>query len=62
MPTFLVCRKCQTKEWLQARTPIVHCPTCLSARYAEDEAGKPMILWSELCDPCSWGDAAGEEA
>lgn len=54
MDTWLVCKRCEVKEWLHEQTPITPCPTCGSARYAEDGDGHPVILLSGLNDPTDW--------
>lgn len=54
MVTWLVCKTCGEKEWLQSHTPIVHCKKCGAPRYAENDEGQPMILWSHPVDPAKW--------
>ncbi len=54
-PCFLVCPKCETKEWFQQHTPLVHCPQCGSPRHAELADGSPAIIWS---DKSNWGEWA----
>jgi predicted RNA-binding Zn-ribbon protein involved in translation (DUF1610 family) len=51
---WLVCKTCGIKEWLQNHTAIVPCPKCGSARFAEDDEGRPFILWSKPQDPDKW--------
>jgi predicted nucleic-acid-binding Zn-ribbon protein len=54
MATWLVCKECGVKEWLQPHTPLTHCPKCRAPRFAEDDAGQPMVLWSAPLDPNVW--------
>lgn len=54
MPVWIVCRKCGDKEWVQSHTPFVHCQKCQAPRFAEDDSGRPLIVWSEYQDPDKW--------
>lgn len=54
MTTWLVCRECGTKEWLQGHTPIVGCIECDAPRHAINQDGEPMVLWSAISDPDDW--------
>lgn len=54
MTCWLVCKKCGVKEWVQDRTKFVHCPTCKEPRYAEDDEGRPMVVWSVPQDHDKW--------
>ena len=54
MRTWLVCKRCGTKEWLQPHTELVGCPDCSAPRFAENDGGDPMFIFSELDDLTSW--------
>lgn len=54
MTTFLVCGKgCGKEEYVEGTVP-QPCPLCGSARYAENERGEPMVIWSDIGDPNNW--------
>jgi len=49
--TWLVCPRCANRSlWIEGTTPR-GCNLCGSWRYAEDDEGKPVIMWSEPLDP-----------
>lgn len=50
MTTWLLCKSCKTKEAILPTTPIVGCGRCGEPRYAVNDDGRPMILWSKVAD------------
>lgn len=54
MTTWLVCKHCKTEEPILAETPIVGCNVCGAARYAINDDGQPMLLFSKIHDFNSW--------
>lgn len=48
MITWLVCKNCDIKEALLPATPMPlrGCPRCGAARHAQDDYGRPLVLWS----------------
>ena len=56
MTTWLVCKRCDVKEALLPATPIVGCQTCGAPRFAENDDGQPMAVFSEVGNFESWGD------
>jgi hypothetical protein len=55
MATWLLCKQCGVKEWVQNHTDFVHCPTCRKPRYAVDDNDRPMVIWSIPHDWPSFG-------
>ncbi len=62
MTTWLVCKNCQIKEALLATSPtfLKGCEVCGDARFAEDDEGRPMILWSVPQDPNDFNPSGGK--
>jgi len=56
MTTWLHCKRCDVKEAIQPHTPIVGCHACGEPRYAVDDDGKPMWLFSKVHDFENWED------
>lgn len=58
MQCWLRCGQCGTKELLLASTKFdggcLHCGG--GPRFAEDDEGKPMIVWSGTDDLTKWDD------
>lgn len=54
MRAWLVCKKCNIREWVNKHTKFEPCEKCGSARFLEDDKGQPMIAWSEPADPLKW--------
>lgn len=54
MTTWLACKRCGTKEAILPTTPIVGCQTCGAARYAVNDDGQPMLLWSKIDEFDKW--------
>lgn len=54
MATWLVCKRCRIEEPILADTPIVGCNRCGEPRYAVNDNGQPMLLWSKIHDFDSW--------
>jgi hypothetical protein len=51
---WLICPKCQIREWLQPHTQIAGCSSCGAARHAVDDQGRPVLLWSGIQDATRW--------
>lgn len=50
---YLVCKQCRTKEgWTEGSVP-QPC-ACGAPRYAEDENGAPMVMWSSTGNLTDW--------
>ncbi len=58
MTTFLVCKRCEVQEAILPTTPIVGCVWCGAPRYAVNDDGQPMILWSAGSDVTDWSESA----
>jgi len=54
---WLVCKKCGAKEFVQQETTFGPCPVCGgSPRYAENDHGQPMFVFSGPFDFEDWGE------
>jgi hypothetical protein len=61
MTSWLVCKRCRVEEAILPTTPIVGCPTCGDPRYAVNDEGQPLLIWSKIHDFDSWdSDGAGQ--
>jgi len=58
MTTWLVCKRCEIQEAILPTTPIVGCTSCGAARYAVNDEGQPMFLWSKIDDFDKWESAS----
>jgi hypothetical protein len=56
MTTWLVCKRCKIQEAILPTTPIIGCQTCGAARYAVNDDGQPMVIFSKIHDFDSWDD------
>lgn len=54
MTTWLVCKRCEVQEAILPTTPIVGCTWCGAPRYAVNDDGEPMIIWSKINDFEKW--------
>lgn len=54
MTTWLVCKRCDVKEALLATTPVVGCQSCGAPRYAVNDDGDPMLVYSKIEDWDNW--------
>jgi hypothetical protein len=54
MTTWLVCKRCKSEEPILPSTPIVGCNVCGEPRYAVNDDGYPMVLWSKVADFDRW--------
>lgn len=57
---YLVCPNCQVKEVINSSN-FGGCKVCGEARYAEDENGNCLIMWSTLNDTNNFDIWTGEE-
>lgn len=57
MRCWLRCPHCGAKELVQPETTFGACPECGGGpRFAEDDIGSPMLVWSDLDDVTSWDE------
>lgn len=50
----LVCKSCGAWEWRKEWDECPHCPVCRRARFAENEKGEPLFVFTKANDPSSW--------
>ena len=52
---WLRCAHCGAREWVNKWTEFGPCPHCEKGpRFAENDDGKPMIVWTGLQDATNW--------
>lgn len=51
---WLVCKTCGIKEAILEQTRFVACTECGAARFAEDDAGRALVVWSVPQNPEKW--------
>jgi hypothetical protein len=54
MTSWLVCKRCGVKEAILPCTKLSGCTTCGEARFAENDDGEPMVIWSVPQNPDSF--------
>lgn len=54
MTYFLVCNACGFREGPRQPWNACGCKMCGGAMRAEDNDGRPMVLWSAIDDPATW--------
>ena len=54
MTTWLVCKRCKIEEPITPTTPIVGCQRCGDPRYAVNDDGQPMFLYSKIDEFDKW--------
>lgn len=51
---YLVCKCCGRKELITNDTVFRDCSLCKAPRYAEDEKGNALIVFTKIDNPLSW--------
>lgn len=58
MRAWLVCPHCETKELIQQQTTFGVCPECGGGpRYAKDDAGNNVFVWTRFEDITKWDES-----
>ncbi len=46
MAHWLVCHRCEIKEPINEYTITYGCPKCSAPKFAEDDEGHPLLVWT----------------